>query len=125
MSDLQCCRLERTESYLDHLLQPALKLRAFLDDFLGFVALTLGSAGLEIRLTGAIRGNLRGGRRRGLLLSELRRVRVTNLLQDERPLDNSGDQAEYFLVNLKTLTLAPAPAPATFRLRALVGVLIF
>ena len=121
MSDLLCCRLERRESYLDHLLQPALKLRAFLDDFLGFVALTLGSAGLEIRLTGAVRGNLRGGRRRGLLLSGLMRVRVTNLLQDERPLDHSGDQAEYFLVNLKTLT----PAPPTFGLRALVGCLIF
>ena len=68
MSDLLCCRLERTESYLDHLLQPALKLRAFLDDFLGFVALTFGSAGLEIRLTGAVGGNLRGGKKKGIII---------------------------------------------------------
>ena len=44
----------RRPTYLDDLLQPALKSGAFLDDFLGFLALTLGPAGLEVGLAGPL-----------------------------------------------------------------------
>ena len=46
--------IERRPRYLNDLFQPGLKSGAFLYDFLGLVALTLGSAGLEVRLAGSV-----------------------------------------------------------------------